>query len=135
MGRLNESSPEPSIKASEEAAVLGGKIFPSFPKYVKNSDEAQEEALLAALIGDLEAINTFLQTNGPYLGGSSMNEADCSLLPRLQHMVVAGKAIKGFVVPEKLTALHKYMQEGFASPVFTAQKPADEAIVSGWKSH
>lgn len=65
-------------------------------------------------------------------GGSTMSLLDCSLLPKLQHIRVAGESIKKFKIPARFVNLWKYMQNAYHSDAFQKSCPPDREIIWNW---
>ena len=58
---------------------------------------------------------------------------DCELMPKLQHIRVAGKNFADFEIPSHLTALWRYMGQMYNLDAFTVSCPADQDILSHYK--
>jgi len=58
---------------------------------------------------------------------------DCELMPRLQHIRVAGKFFLDFEIPEDSTNLWKYMFNMYHLDAFTQSCPADQDIINHYK--
>ena len=54
------------------------------------------------------------------------------MLPKLQHIRVAARDLKGFEIPHELTALWRYLDTAYHTDVFTQTCPSDQEIVSHW---
>lgn len=58
---------------------------------------------------------------------------DCELMPRLQHIRVAGKYFVDFEIPAELAALWRYMHHMYQLDAFTQSCPADQDIINHYK--
>ena len=137
---IDEKFPEPSIQldyAGPAVEACSG-VFPKLAAFLKNKDRETAPALRKALEDELAKVDSFLQSaecSGPYLVCNNLCALDCSLLPKLRHVQVAGKYFQNFEIPESLTALHKYIQAGEACDAFQNTSYADEEIIKGWSRH
>jgi len=75
---------------SQGAIDVTLNLFSKFCFYLKANKPP------TALLKELIRINDFLESCGSvFLGGERITHADCLLLPKLQHVLVAGKAFRG----------------------------------------
>ncbi|CAH8628822.1 unnamed protein product [Dicrocoelium dendriticum] len=82
------------------------------------------------LINTLTKVNDFLRQKGErYLLDDYVTYPDCQLMPKLQHLRVAGRAYKGFDVPEHLTHLWAYVKQMYETRAFTCSCPSDRDIL------
>jgi len=58
---------------------------------------------------------------------------DCELMPKLQHIRVAGSFFTNFQIPIAFTSLWKYFGEMYKLTAFTHCCPADQDIISHYK--
>ncbi|XP_076373883.1 chloride intracellular channel Clic-like isoform X2 [Tachypleus tridentatus] len=87
-----------------------------------------------ALLNQLRNIDTHLsKTEGRFLTGDTMCCFDCELMPRLQHIRVAGKYFVDFEIPEDMSNLWQYMYHMYQLDVFTQSCPADQDIINHYK--
>lgn len=118
----------------------------------------KDEAKNNALLGHLRKINEHLsQRNTRFLTGDTMCCFDCELMPRLQHIRVAGKYFVDFEIPvsrihflfmrehcimlnilfdcfqTRFTALWRYMYHMYQLDAFTQSCPADQDIINHYK--
>ena len=61
-----------------------------------------------------------------FLTGDTMCCFDTELMPKLQHIRVAGKAFVDYDIPSELTHLWKYMKEMYQLDAFIHSCPADQ---------
>ena len=87
------------------------------------------------LLADLKKINDHLEANHPirFLTGDTMCCFDCELMPKLQHIRVAGAFFADFHIPGNLTALWKYYGEMYKLDAFVQSCPADQDIINHYK--
>jgi hypothetical protein len=106
-------------------------VFSKFSYFIR--DIASKSTSLEA---ELEKIDTFLKENtnqeNKFLNGKTMSLLDCSLLPKLQHVRVAGESIKKFKIPYKFRHLWKYLENAYSSDQFMKSCPPDREIIWHW---
>lgn len=113
-----------NLKAAEACRDVFSK-FSFFIKDVANSP--------AALIAELQKLNDYLASSPhKYLCRDGPDHLDCLMLPKLQHIRVASKELKGFDIPSELTAFWRYMNTAYHTDIFTQTCPSDQEIVSHW---
>ncbi|CDF40140.1 unnamed protein product [Chondrus crispus] len=74
-----------------------------------------------------------LYEKGSFLGGCQFAREDTAIAPMLHNVVVAGKALKNWELPEDCKALRKYEEDARKVPSFAKTVGADEAIVAGYR--
>ena len=65
-----------------------------------------------------------------HLPGDTMCCFDCELMPKLQHIRVAGKFFVGYEIPKHLEHLWQYIGEMYKLDAFSQSCPADQV---NWK--
>jgi glutathionyl-hydroquinone reductase len=91
----------------------------------------KDEASKSALLMNLRKINDHLTSKGwRFLTGDTMCCFDCELMPKLQHIRVAGAFFADFHIPGDLRALWKYFGEMYSLNAFTQSCPADQDIIN-----
>lgn len=74
----------------------------------------------------LQSVEDHLATNGStFLEGDMLSYTDCFLLPRLQHIIVAGKYFRGYEIPKTYRNLWRYLKDAYNSPAFSETLPTD----------
>jgi len=58
-----------------------------------------------------------------------MTSVDCDLMPKLQHIRIAGKYFKNLDIPNDLTTLWSYMQRCYQTKAFQESCPFDQDIL------
>ena len=102
------------------------KKFNAYLKAVDQSVQAKERQLLL----ELKRINDFLEQRGTtFLSGNEMTLIDCDVMPKLQHIRVAGKGFKNFEVPNEFKALWRYMSACYETKAFKESCPYDQDII------
>lgn len=97
---------------------------------LKRGDDSKAHALLT----HLRKIDEHMRRKGTrFLTGDTMCCFDCELMPRLQHIRVAGKYFVDFEIPKDLTALWRYMYHMYQLDAFTQSCPADQDIINHYK--
>merc|ERR1712214_107794 len=65
--------------------------------------------------------------------GDTMCCFDCELMPRLQHIRVAGAFFADFHIPGDLKVIWKYYEEMYKLDAFNQSCPADQDIINHYK--
>jgi chloride intracellular channel protein 2 len=105
-------------------------VYSKFKIMLLKKDEHSKASLLA----NLKKINTHLESTGNrFLTGDTMCCFDCELMPKLQHIRVAGAFFADFHIPGDLTYLWKYMKLMYSLDAFTQSVPADQDIINHYK--
>lgn len=126
---LDETFPSPSLDYDDvDADKCCRDVFQKFCYYVKDvsKDSSQLEAELAKIDDVLGARTT------QFLCGDHMTHLDCELLPKIHHIRIAAKALKGFEISAKLKNLWMYLARSYSDDVFKQTCPADQEIVVHW---
>lgn len=94
----------------------------------------KDEVSTNNLMSHLRKINAHLERNHQrFLTGDTMCCFDCELMPRLQHIRVAGKYFLDFDIPVEMAALWRYMYHMYQLDAFTQSCPADQDIINHYK--
>lgn len=134
----NFASPDLHQNYSGPAVQASSGVFGKLAALLKNSDPASIPKLKEDLEKELRALDDFLKCadcEGPFLVCDRICELDCSVLPKLRHVQVAGKYFQGFQIPEDCVALLEYIRKGENTDVFRQTCPKDEEIIKGWSRH
>lgn len=117
-------------------AVLIENVYSKFKIMLLKKDEASRNSLLA----NLRKIDQHLRQPGGdggvpcrFLTGDTMCCFDCELMPKLQHIRVAGAFFADFNVPPELTALWRYYATMYNLDAFVQSCPADQDIINHYK--
>ena len=88
----------------KEVAGIIENVYSKFKLMLIKKDEASKQSLVA----QLTRINSHLENKGVrFLTGDTMCCFDCELMPKLQHIRIAGKNFADFDIPTSLKALWK----------------------------
>merc|ERR1712209_260224 len=94
----------------------------------------KDENCKANLLANLRKINDHMQAKGTrFLTGDTLCCFDCELMPKLQHIRVAGKYFENFDIPEEFTHLWQYVKEMYELDAFVQSCPADQDIIHMYK--
>lgn len=94
----------------------------------------KDEISKRSLMSQLRNINEHLDKRGSrFLTGDTMCCFDCELMPRLQHIRVAGKYFCEFEILEEFSALWRYMYNMYLLDAFTQSCPFDQDIINHYK--
>jgi len=105
-------------------------VYSKFKLTLLKKDEVAKNALLS----HLTKIDEHLGKRGNrFLTGDTLCCFDCELMPRLQHIRVAGKYFMDFDIPTNLTHLWRYMYHMYHLDAFTQSCPADQDIINHYK--
>lgn len=113
-----------------EVATKIENIYSKFKLMLTKRDEISKNNLLT----NLQKIDEHLGNKGMrFLTGDEMCCFDCELMPRLQHIRVAGKYFCDFEIPVALEHLWRYMHHMYQLDAFTQSCPADQDIINHYK--
>ncbi|KAL7637592.1 UNVERIFIED_CONTAM: hypothetical protein RMT77_012320 [Armadillidium vulgare] len=114
----------------KEVASKIENVYSKFKLMLLKKDEASKNILLA----HLRKINDHLEQRGTrFLTGDTMCCFDCELMPKLQHLRLAGKYFVDFEIPTDLEYLWKYMDTMYHLDAFNHSCPADQDIINHYK--
>jgi len=117
------------VQDKEVAGILEN-VYSKFKLMLMRKDDNSK----ASLVSQLNKINRHLESKSfRFLTGDTMCCFDCELMPKLQHIRVAGKNFAEFVIPQELAALWRYMEQMYKLDAFTTSCPADQDILSHYK--
>jgi len=114
----------------KEVAGIIENVYSKFKLMLTKKDEKSKQSLVA----QLTRINSHLETKGVrFLTGDTMCCFDCELMPKLQHIRVAGAFFCQFEIPARLTHLWTYIREMYQLDAFLQSNPADQDITNIYK--
>jgi len=117
--------------SDKETATVIENLYSKFKLMLTKKDESSQKALL----NQLNNINDHLDRRGSrFLTGDTMCCFDCELMPRLQHIKVAGRYFANFDIPTKFVAIWRYMYNMYQLDAFTQSCPADQDIINHYKN-
>eukprot|EP00096_Caligus_rogercresseyi_P014852 TRINITY_DN7333_c0_g1_i1.p1 TRINITY_DN7333_c0_g1~~TRINITY_DN7333_c0_g1_i1.p1 ORF type:complete len:238 (+),score=94.97 TRINITY_DN7333_c0_g1_i1:177-890(+) len=95
----------------------------------------QDEASIKAVNNILLNIDDELTSRGSrFLTGDTLCCFDTELMPRLQHLRVAGKFFLNYEIPLEYSSLWKYLGEMYGLDAFVQSCPADQDIIHNYKN-
>ena len=116
--------------SDKDTATVIENLYSKFKLMLTKRDETSSRSLL----NQLTNINNHLASrNSRFLTGDTMCCFDCELMPRLQHIRVAGKHFVDFEIPLNLKAIWRYMKNMYDLDAFTQSCPADQDIINHYK--
>lgn len=128
---IDEHFPYPPMAYDNvKAAQVTMDVFSKFSFYIKDvSHNAQP------LLAELRRISDYLE-EAPYkyLCRDVPDHLDCLMLPKLQHIRVVCKALKGLDIPSEYKGLWRYLATAYEGDVFTQTCPSDQEILHHWLS-
>merc|ERR1719317_407420 len=105
-------------------------VYSKFKHMLMKRDDVSKNNLTTTLV----RINEMLASKGTrFLTGDTMCCFDCELMPKLQHIRVAGKHFAAFDIPADLSALWRYMGNMYTLDAFNTSNPADQDIINHYK--
>ncbi len=114
-----------------EAKKICLNVFSKFSFFIRDVSSKSTN-----LEHELEKIDNYLKLNTndehKFLNGRAMSLLDCSLLPKLQHIRVAGESIKKFKIPDKFKSLWRYIDNAYKTDAFQKSCPPDREIIWNW---
>jgi hypothetical protein len=122
---------EPPMTYDNAAAARACRdFFSKFSFYIKSVAHSHD-----ALLAELYRLNTYLdESHHRFLCRHDPDNLDCITLPKLQHVRVVSKALKGFDIPAQLTGLWSYLATAYQTPAFRNSCPSDQEIVEHWQN-
>jgi glutathione S-transferase len=131
---LEERYPEPALGKADSIPDAGSKVFPSFVQFLK-SDEAESADKQAALEAELSGLNDHLSQHGPFLKGSNISAGDLALAPKLYHLKIALKELKGWDKLGDYPKVNEYLSTIQQRDSWKNTYYAPEIVVAGWSAH
>ncbi|XP_066597357.1 chloride intracellular channel Clic [Prorops nasuta] len=118
----------------KEVATLIENLFSKLKLLLLNAKDKDKDPKSSSLMAHLRKIDEHLGRKGTrFLTGDTMCCFDCELMPRLQHIRVAGKYFADFEIPETLVHLWRYMHHMYRLDAFLQSCPADQDIINHYK--
>lgn len=119
--QLATASENPEVGRAEN---LASDILKSFNILLKTKNDKP-------LISILSRIDTFLAANHTkYLISDEVTYSDCVLMPRLQHVRVAGRELAGFDIPTQFEHVAEYIKNMYTEKVFQTTCPKNRDIIA-----
>lgn len=96
--------------------------------------KSNTDKLRSKLNSVMTRIDNHLKDNGTkFLDEDVLTYADCVLLPRLQHVRVAGKIYVAYEIPAENKYLYRYLQNAYATDAFIDTCPSDPVIINHYQ--
>ncbi|CAB0029705.1 unnamed protein product [Trichogramma brassicae] len=105
----------------KDVATLVENLFSKLKLLLLNAKDKDKDVKSSSLMGTR------------FLTGDTMCCFDCELMPRLQHIRVAGKYFADFDIPESMVNLWRYMHHMYRLDAFLQSCPADQDIINHYK--
>uniref|UniRef100_A0A0B6ZVK6 GST C-terminal domain-containing protein n=1 Tax=Arion vulgaris TaxID=1028688 RepID=A0A0B6ZVK6_9EUPU len=122
---INRECPELKRKNAPNIAAM--KVVENLYKHFNHFISGQSEK---GLVGELKKLNEYLESQDTkFLVDNVLSFSDCHLLPRLQHIRVAGKAYRGFEIPTEFVYIWRYLKNAYLQEAFKSTMPSDQDIV------
>jgi chloride intracellular channel protein 2 len=128
---ISKRFPVMSMNSLKEAEDVCSNVYIKFHPYLKcQTGDPHEQIKLRSLLTELKRINDYLDETGrKFLSGNEMTFVDCDIMPKLQHIRVAGKYFKNLDIPNELNALWTYMERCYRTKAFQESCPFDQDIL------
>jgi len=128
---ISKRFPVKNMSSLKEAEDVCSNVYIKFHPYLKSQPgDPQEQMKLRTLLSELKRINDYLEVIGTkFLSGNEMTFVDCDIMPKLQHIRVAGKYYKNLDIPNELQSLWSYMERCYQTKAFQESCPFDQDIL------
>ena len=113
--------------SDKETATVIENLYPKFKLMLTKKDPTSTRSLLSQL-GNIDY--HLARRNSRFLTGDTMCCFDCELMPRLQHIRIAGKYFVNFEIPYEFKHLWRYMHTMYSLDAFVQSCPADQDIIN-----
>ncbi|GFO03615.1 chloride intracellular channel [Plakobranchus ocellatus] len=126
---INKECPElKSANAPNQSAMaVVGNLYKYFNHFIAGQPEK-------ALVGELRKLNEYLESQDTkFMVDNVLSFSDCHLLPRLQHIRVAGKAYRDFDIPKEFTYIWRYLKNAYEQDAFKSTMPSDQDIIKNYE--
>lgn len=116
--------------ADNEVAKRIENLYNRFKVMLVKKDESSKKSV----INILKRLDETLAEKGTrFLTGDTLCCFDCELMPKLQHIRVAGRYFENFDLPSDLSHLWQYVKEMYDLDAFVQSCPADQDIIHMYK--
>lgn len=124
----------PKLKRQHRDNLLALKVFEDlykdFKLFLQSKDTEGRK-----LTNVLRNLNGYLEENdSTFLHSDKLSYADCSLLPKLQHIRIAGQAYKGYTISDEFKNIWNYLNIAYEQNAFSATMPSDQDIVQHYET-
>lgn len=128
---ISKRFPVMNMNSLKDAEDVCSNVYIKFHPYLKSaSGDPQENVKQRALVLELKRINDYLESVGTkFLSGNEMTFVDCDVMPKLQHIRIAGKYFKNFDIPSEFHCLWSYMNNCYQTRAFHESCPHDQDIL------
>jgi chloride intracellular channel protein 2 len=128
---ISKHFPVMNMNSLKEAEDVCSNVYIKFHPYLKSvRGDPQEQTKLRSLLTEFKRINDYLEETGrKFLSGNEMTFVDCDIMPKLQHIRIAGKYYKNLDIPNELNALWSYMKRCYQTKAFQESCPFDQDIL------
>jgi len=105
-------------------------VYSKFKHMLMKRDDFSKNAMTNIL----RKVNDMLKEKGTrFLTGDTMSCFDTELMPKLQHIRVAGTFFCDYEIPTELSPLWRYIKEMYQLEAFIQSNPADQDIINMYK--
>ncbi|KAK0064532.1 chloride intracellular channel protein 5 [Biomphalaria pfeifferi] len=126
---INRDCPELKRKNAPNQAAM--QVVENVYKHFNHFISGQSDK---GLLGELKKLNEFLEgQDTKFLVDNVLSFSDCHLLPRLQHIRVAGKAYRDFDIPKEFIYIWRYLKYAYEQDAFKSTMPSDQDIIVNYE--
>lgn len=123
-GGHNLFIPDPDVAKKIE------NLYNRFKVMLVRQDETSKKSVIKIL---RRLDETLKEKNTRFLTGDTLCCFDCELMPKLQHIRVAGMFFLDFDIPHEFSFLWRYIKEMYQLDAFVQSCPADQDIINVYK--
>lgn len=126
---IDEHFPYPPMAYDNvRAAQVTRDVFSKFSFFIKDVSHSSQP-----LLAELRRLNDYLEeSTHKYLCRDVPDHLDCLMLPKLQHIRVVAKVLKGLDFPVEYKGLWRYLANAYEGDVFRQTCPSDQEILHHW---
>ena len=121
------------VEGNEDMARAVSPLWDTLQTWYASADGAEAvAALLEEAVADLNSRCARLSRDDFLLSTPAPSAIDCNLAPKLLHLSVIAKELKGWDITDGQPELSAYMDRVFATDAFKETAPSREDVIWGW---
>jgi len=113
-----------------EVITIIQDVYSKFKALLLRNDDRARKGLLSQL---LKSTISWSPAKEDFYLVDTMCSSDCELMPKLQHIRIAGSSFVDFYIPLELKGLWKYIEEMYKLPAFCQSCPYDQDIINHYR--
>lgn len=133
---IEDKFPEPKLGYPDTTPDVGEDIFPSMVDFLKADEKSDEEKKAqSAMESSLQKFDEYLaKQDGPFICGNHICAQCVAMAPRIYHLSIATKALKGWDKFGDYTHVAEFLEAMKARPSWGPSAPVnDDVVAQGWK--